>query len=96
MERRNIYHNKDIFEVQLWKAYLNGSAKGEMACKDLFVLKTWASLYIPIFKKVNSMEVKSLHKYKLNSSAIQKLDVSMHLSDFLSHYLTQVLATICF
>ena len=40
MERRNIHHNKDIFEVWLWKAYSNDSAKGKMACKDLFVLET--------------------------------------------------------
>lgn len=51
MEIRNIHHNKDIFEVWLWKADSNGSAKGKMACKDLFLLKTWANLYIPMFQK---------------------------------------------
>lgn len=51
MERRNIHHNKDIFEVWLWKAYSNDSAKGKMACKDLFVLETGPIYIFQCFKK---------------------------------------------
>lgn len=93
-----------LFEAWLWKVYSNATTKGKMACKHLFLIQL-VPIYtcIPIFKQESYFQgaLKLALKAKLNSRAKKekerkkKSDFSMHSSEFLSHCLIKILATIC-
>lgn len=84
-----------LFEVWLCKVFSTGAAKGKMA--RTFSWSKLGSIYIFQLKRKKVCEgtQQLALKVKLNSQAIQKLDSCMHSSDFLTHHLIQIFATIC-